>query len=172
VYDWHLPNVPTSLLDCVTARFQAGTPGHVWSRALMQAVGGNDESYRYLYDFEFFARLLHRGERCIPIDRPLAAYRFHPTSKTVAEIDHFAAEWERIQAHYVPLLPPHQRLIARHRIAMRRAGAEYARAARALAEGRRADARARFARAFASYPPGLLSRNGLGSARRLLTGDP
>lgn len=171
-HEWHMPNVPTSLLDCVTARWQAATPGHIWSLEMVRAIGGNDESYRYLYDFEMFARLLVRGERCIPLDRPLAAYRFHPTSKSVAEIDHFAGEWDRIRAHYVPMLPFHQRLIARHRIATIRSGAEYTRAARDLAEGRGAEARARFARAALSYPPSLFTRNGLGCARRLVFGEP
>ncbi len=165
-----MPQVPTSLLDCVTVRFQAATPGHVWSREMMQSVGAYDESYRYLFDFEFFAKLLAHGERCIPIDRPLAAYRFHPTSKTVAEIDHFEPEWDRIRARYVPQLPFHERLIARHRIAMLKSGAEYTRAARELADGHAGDARGRFARAAVSYPPSVLSRSGLGCARRLIAG--
>lgn len=171
-HDWHMPKVPRNLLDCITYRFQAGTPGHVWSREMMQAVGGNDESYRYLYDFEFFARLLERGERCIAIDRPLAAYRFHPTSKSVAEIDKFAGEWARIHAAYIPKLPAHQQVIARHRIAVQHAGAEYTRAAAELAAGNGAGARSRFLRALTSYPPSLLSRNGLGCARRILIGTP
>lgn len=168
--EWHLPDVPTSLLDCITGHFQAATPGHVWSREMLQAVGGNDESYRYLYDFELFARLLLRGEQCIPLGRPVAAYRFHPASKTVAEGDRFADEWARIHARYVPLLPFHQRLVAHHRIATMRSGAEYSGAASDLAEGRAADARARFVRAFAAYPPSLFTRNGLGCARRVLLG--
>jgi glycosyltransferase involved in cell wall biosynthesis len=168
--DWHMPKVPTSLLDCVTVRFQAATPGHVWSRQMMQSVGGYDESYRYLFDFELFANLLAHGERCIPIDRPLAAYRFHPESKTVAEIEHFEPEWDRIRERYIPQLPLYQRIIARHRIAMLKSGAEYTRAARELADGRAAGARGRFARAVAAYPPSLLSRSGLGCARRLIVG--
>lgn len=169
-HDWHMPNVPTSLLDCVTGRFQAATPGHVWSREMVLAVGGYDESFRYLFDFELFAKLLLHGERCIPIDRPLAAYRFHPQSKSVAEIDRFEAEWDRIRDRYVPLLPFHQRLVARHRTAMRRSGTQYTAAARLVAEGRAPEARRRFARSLASYPPSLFSRSALGCARRLVTG--
>jgi glycosyltransferase involved in cell wall biosynthesis len=169
-YDWYTPKVPTTLLDCVTSRFQAAQPGHVWSREMLQAAGGFDESFRYLFDINLYATLLARGERCIPLDRPLAAYRFHPSSKTVSEGDRFEAEWDRIRDRCVPLLPLHQRLVARHRLAMRRSGSEYTRAAHDLAEGRVAEARARFARAVASYPPSLLSRSGLGCARRLLFG--
>jgi hypothetical protein len=137
---------------------------------MLQAVDGFDESFRYLFDINLYAMLLARGERCIPLDRPLAAYRFHPSSKTVSEGDRFEAEWDRIRDRCVPLLPFHQRLIARHRLAMRRSSSEYTRAAQDLAEGRAADARARFARALASYPPSLLGRSGLGCARRLLFG--
>lgn len=169
-HDWHMANVPKSLLDCVTFNFQAATPGHVWSREMLQSVGAYDESMRYLFDFELFAKLLARGEKCIPVNRPLAAYRFHPTSKTVAEIDNFEPEWDIIRARYVPQLPFHERIIARHRIAMLKSGAQYSRAARELAEGHGAEARARFARAVASYPPSLLSRSGLGFFRRLITG--
>jgi glycosyltransferase involved in cell wall biosynthesis len=172
VNEWHLPTVPTTLLDCVTSRFQAAQPGHVWSRAMLEAVGGFDESFRFLFDINLYASLLARGERCLPLDRPLAAYRFHPASKTVAEGDRFEAEWDRIRDRFVPLLPAHQRVIARHRLALRRSGAEYTRAAQALADGRGAEARARFLRSFASYPPSLLTRSGLGCARRLLSGGP
>jgi len=172
VHEWHLPKVPTTLLDCVTSRFQAAQPGHVWSRAMLESVGGFDESFRFLFDINLYASLLSRGERCLALGRPLAAYRFHPSSKTVAEGDRFEAEWDRIRDRFVPLLPAHQRVVARHRLALRRSGAEYTRAARDLAEGRRAEARKRFARAVASYPPSLLTRSGLGCARRLVFGVP
>jgi len=170
MYDWYSPQVPTTLLDCITSRFQAAQPGHVWSRAMLQEVGGFDESFRYLFDINLYASLLERGERCMPLDRPLAAYRFHPTSKTVAEGGGFEAEWDRIRDRCLPLLPFHQRLVARHRLAMRRSGAEYTQAARELADGRAADARSRFLRAMATYPPSLLSRSGLGCAKRLMSG--
>jgi glycosyltransferase involved in cell wall biosynthesis len=170
VHDWYTPKVPTTLLDCVTSRFQAAQPGHVWSREMLASVGGFDESFRYLFDINLYAALLSHGERCVPLDRPLAAYRFHPSSKTVAEGNLFEAEWDRIRSHFVPLLPVHQRLAARHRIALLKSGARYTRAARDLAEGHRAEARALFASALASYPPSLLTRSGLGCARRLFFG--
>lgn len=170
VYDWYLPHVPTTLLDCVTSRFQAAQPGHVWSREMVAGEGGFDESFRFLFDINLYASLLSRGERCLPLNRPLAAYRFHPSSKTVAEGDQFEGEWDRIRDRFVPELPFHQRLIARHRLALRRSGSEYTRAARDLASGMPREARKRFMRALAGYPPSLLSRSGLGCARRLFLG--
>jgi glycosyltransferase involved in cell wall biosynthesis len=170
VHDWYTPQVPTTLLDCVTSRFQAAQPGHIWSRDMLASVGGFDESFRYLFDINLYASLLARGERCLPLDRPLAAYRFHPSSKTVAEGGLFEKEWDRIRTQFVPLLPAHQRLTARHRIALLKSGALYTAAARTLAEGNPAEARAMFARALKAYPPSLLTRSGLGCARRLLFG--
>jgi glycosyltransferase involved in cell wall biosynthesis len=169
-HDWYSPQVPTTLLDCVTSRFQAAQPGHVWSRDMVASVGGFDESFRYLFDINLYASLLARGERCVSLDRPLAAYRFHPSSKTVAEGGLFEAEWDRIRAHFVPQLPAHQRVVARHRIALLKSGARYTRAAREQAEGHGAAARALFASALASYPPSLFTRSGLGCVRRLFLG--
>lgn len=170
VHEWHSANVPTTLLDCVTSRFQAAQPGHVWSREMLAAVGGFDESFRYLFDINLYASLLAKGEHCVPLDRPLAAYRFHPASKTVAEGGLFEAEWDRIRARFVPTLPMSQRVVARHRIALLKSGARYTHAARELAAGHTAEARALYASAVRSYPPSVLSRSGLGCARRLLFG--
>jgi glycosyl transferase family 2 len=170
VHEWHSPDVPTTLLDCVTSRFQAAQPGHVWSREMLASVGGFDESFRYLFDINLYASLLAKGERCVPLDRPLAGYRFHPASKTVAEGGLFEAEWDRIRARFVPTLPVSQRVAARHRIALLKSGAQYTHAARELAAGHAAEARALFASAVRSYPPSIFSRSGLGCAGRLLFG--
>jgi glycosyltransferase involved in cell wall biosynthesis len=170
VREWHTPTVPTTLLDCVTSRFQAAQPGHVWSREMLASVGGFDESFRYLFDINLYASLLAHGERCVALDRPIAGYRFHASSKTVAEGGLFEAEWDRIRDRFVPTLPLPQRVVARHRLAMRRSGARYTLAAREQAAGHGAEARALFASGFAQYPPSLLSRSGLGCARRLFLG--
>ena len=170
VHEWHRPKVPETLLDCLTSRFQAAQPGHVWSREMLAAAGGFDESFRYLFDINLYATLLARGERCTPLDRPLAGYRFHASSKTVAEGGLFEAEWDRIRDHFLPTLPLGQRIVARHRLAMRRSGTRYTQAAREAAAGDRAAARATFAAALAQYPPSLVSRSGLGCVRRLFLG--
>ena len=167
VYEWHMARVPESLLDCLTLRFQAAQPGHAWTRAVLQAVGGWDVSMRWFFDLELYAKLLAHGERCVPIDRPLASYRFHPTSKTVAETDEREPDWDAIRARYMPLLSPPERLIARHRIAMLNAGALHTRSAREASAGNGSRARALYAEAVRRYPPSALSRNGFGALRRL-----
>ena len=170
VHEWHSPKVPATLLDCLTSRFQAAQPGHVWSREMLASVGGFDESFRYLFDINLYASLLARGERCIPLDRPVAGYRFHPSSKTVAEGGLFEAEWDRIRDRFVPTLPFHERIVARHRLAMRRSATRYTQAARDQSAWHRAEAWSTFASAFALYPPSLLGRSGLGCVRRLFLG--
>ena len=170
VSEWHLPTVPTTLLDCVTAHFQTAQPGHVWSREMLQAAGGFDESFRYLFDVNLYATLLARGERCVPIARPLASYRFHPVSKSVAEGHLFEQDWDRIRERFVPELPMGVRLVARHRIAMLKSGALFSAAARRHGAGDRAGARALYAQAARRYPPSVFGRNGLGALRRLLLG--
>jgi hypothetical protein len=100
----------------------------------------------------------------------VAGYRFHASSKTVAEGEKFEAEWDRIRDRFVPTLPLHQLIVARHRLAMRRSTTRYTQAAREQAAGQRAAARATFASAFANYPPSLLGRSGLGCVRRLFLG--
>ncbi|HVZ47884.1 MAG TPA: glycosyltransferase family 2 protein [Gemmatimonadaceae bacterium] len=168
--EWHLPSVPRSLLDCLTLRFQAAQPGHAWTLETLRATGGFDVSMRWYFDIELYANLLARGEHCVPIDRPLASYRFHPASKTVAETDLREPDWDRICERYLPRLPLHQRWLARHRIRMLKAGGMYTHSARAADAGRRDDARRLFGAAVRRYPPALLGRNARGAIRRLLGG--
>jgi hypothetical protein len=170
VHEWHLPTVPRSMLDLLSSRFQMAQPGHVWSRALVNAVGGFDESLRYLFDINLYAALIARGERCLALDRPVASYRFHAASKTVAEGQLFEQEWDIIRARYITSLPALQRLRARHRIALVKARAAMTAAARAADAGDRTAARAGFARAVARHPGVLLTRAAAGCARRIVAG--
>jgi glycosyltransferase involved in cell wall biosynthesis len=166
-YEWHMATVPRSLLDLLTARFQTAQPGHAWSREMLLAVGGWDVSMRWYFDIELYAKLLARGEQCVRIDRPLASYRFHPTSKTVAEEDLREPDWDTIRARYLPKLPAHQRILARHRIAMLKSGTLYTQAASAASQGNRAVARARYAEAIRCYAPSVIGRSGLGALHRV-----
>jgi glycosyltransferase involved in cell wall biosynthesis len=74
-------------------------PGTFFTRAAFEAVGGVDESYRYALDYELWLKLGGRFE-VRHVDRLLAAYRYHPTSKTVAESHGFVAEtWRASRSH-------------------------------------------------------------------------
>ena len=170
VHEWHLPTVPRGMLDLLSSRFQMAQPGHVWERALVQQVGGFDESLRYLFDINLYAALIAHGVRCHALDRPVAGYRFHATSKTVAEGMLFEKEWDIIRARYVTSLGPLDRVRARHRIGLLKAQALMTEAARRAEQGAPGDARAGFAAAVRRHPGVLLTRAAAGAARRLLRG--
>jgi glycosyltransferase involved in cell wall biosynthesis len=170
VHEWHLPTVPRGMLDLLSSRFQMAQPGHVWSRALVQQVGGFDESLRYLFDINLYAALIARGTTCHALDRPVAGYRFHASSKTVAEGALFEKEWDIIRARYVTSLGPLDRLRATHRIGLLKAQALATEAARAADAGDAAAARAGFAHAVRRHPAVLLTRAGAGCLRRLVGG--
>lgn len=168
VHEWHMPKVPRGMLDLLSSRFQMAQPGHVWSLELVKQVGGFDESLRYLFDINLYAALIAHGERCQALDRPVAGYRFHATSKTVAEGSLFEKEWDIIRARYMTSLPLVDRLRARNRIGLLKAQAIMTDAARAADSGDGAMARAGFARALRRHPGVLFTRAAGGCARRIL----
>lgn len=168
VHEWHMPRVPRGMLDLLSSRFQMAQPGNVWSRELVQQVGGFDESLRYLFDINLYATLLAHGVRCHSLDRPVAGYRFHATSKTVAEGSLFEKEWDIIRARYMTSLPLPDRIRARYRIGILKAQAIMTEAAQRADAGDKAAAREGFARALRRHPGVLLTRSAAGCARRIL----
>lgn len=81
-------------------------PGTLFTRAAFEAVGGIDESFRYALDYELWLKLGGRFE-VRHVDRVLAAYRYHPTSKSVAESEGFVAEtWRASRSHGARLRSP------------------------------------------------------------------
>jgi glycosyltransferase involved in cell wall biosynthesis len=103
-------------------------PAAFFTREAFEAVGGLDPSYRYAMDYELWLKLGKRFE-VAQVDDVLAAFRFHPASKTVAETAGFGAETIRAsRAHggrrLSPLyldwyLPRHRPWLFRGLIALR-----------------------------------------------------
>ena len=168
VHDWHLPAVPRTMLDLLSSRFQISQPGNIWDRGLLQSVGGFDESLRYLFDINLYAAFLARGERCHALKRPVAAYRFHATSKTVAEGMKFETEWDIIRARYITSLPRTTQWRATHRIGLLKAQALVVDAAVAAEAGDMSSARAGFFAGMRRHPGVLFTRAGGGCVRRML----
>jgi glycosyltransferase involved in cell wall biosynthesis len=74
-------------------------PGAFFTREAFEAVGGLDESYRYAMDYELWLKLGKRFE-VRHVDQVLGAFRFHGSSKTVAEPAGFAPEtWRASRTH-------------------------------------------------------------------------
>jgi glycosyltransferase involved in cell wall biosynthesis len=86
-----VPVVPFDLRRQLDHANVVAQPGALFTREAFEAVGGLDVSYRYAMDYELFLRIGARFE-VRHVDRVLAAYRYHPRSKTVAEADGFVDE--------------------------------------------------------------------------------
>jgi glycosyltransferase involved in cell wall biosynthesis len=107
-----------------------GPPSGVLVRAdALDSVGGFDESFSALADWDLWIRVAELGSAAISPE-PLLAYRRHPGSMTVARADEVLEEFERLRR--------------KHRKAAEAAGIEFGgnfvapwRAGRDLAEGRR-----------------------------------
>jgi GT2 family glycosyltransferase len=55
-------------------------------RSTLLAGGGFDESYKIAYDWECWARLIHRGARVGMVDEPLLTYRIYGTSLSANKV--------------------------------------------------------------------------------------
>jgi glycosyltransferase involved in cell wall biosynthesis len=161
---------PTANTDVIgwLCRNRIAQPAAFWRRSLTGQLGAFEERYRYCMDYEYWVRLAHAGEVCHAVDFPLAGFRLHGQSKTVAEEKHFAAEEEAIRAHYLAKLQPREQ--SRYK-RMRRQLASEAKFGKALElrhSGQTAAAWRCFWQAIAENPASLGTRFGLGCLRRLL----
>ncbi len=95
-------DVPRSAAHALSWAYTAPQPGMFWKRELLSE--GFDERWRYCFDHELYVRLLLAGHKCDHLPVTLAAYRLHPTSKTVAEGDLFDREFDQIADIYEPKL--------------------------------------------------------------------
>ena len=91
-------DVPRSAAHALSWAYTAPQPGMFWRRGLLR--GGFDERWRYCFDHELYVRLLIEGRVCEHLPLPVAAYRLHPSSKTVAEGDLFDREFDEIAEIY------------------------------------------------------------------------
>ena len=81
-------------------------PGSFFTRKAFESVGGIDERYRYAMDYELWLKLGARFD-VRHVERTLAAYRLHPTSKTVSEPGGFSSEtWRAARSHGARLTSP------------------------------------------------------------------
>ena len=134
-----------------------GQPGSFWSAQLHRAAGPFREDLDLIMDYEFWMRLrFDLGARPLWIDRPLARYRLHDTSKTVDRADAFAAEFRAVLGPREARLSP----LRRARLWMarrdRKAREQGLRALRLWKGGARAEACHALLGAIATWPPVLV----------------
>lgn len=148
--------VPQSAAHCLCWSYQAPQPGMFWRRSLMG--DGFRERWNYCFDHEFYVRLLLAGHRCHHLKLPVAAYRLHEVSKTVADAEKFDVEFDAIADEYESQLSGR--------------GLRWCRATRLLrqsyaaAAGSPRRAWSSLMRAMLVHPEGLLTRPFWGCLRR------
>ena len=121
---------------------------------------GFREGYRYCFDHDWMVRLMLRGIKGGSLPLPLAAYRLHERSKTVAEAVRFDEEFARLAAEYLPRLGWADRRWVR-------ATAGYRQALQAVEEGLRVAAWQSLGKSLLTYPEGLFRRPWWGTLRRV-----
>jgi hypothetical protein len=153
-------DVPRTAAHCLCWAYTAAQPGMFWRRELLR--GGFAEKWRCCFDHELYVRLLLAGHRCEHLPIPLAGYRLHPASKTVAEADLFEREFDEIAEIYQASLRGSGRRWCQATLALRRSVA----ASRA---GRGAEAARELMRGLMVHPEGIGSRLFWGSLKAMLT---
>jgi glycosyltransferase involved in cell wall biosynthesis len=152
-------DVPKSAAHALSWAYNAPQPGMFWKRELL--AEGFDERWRYCFDHELYVRLLLKGRRCDHLPITLAAYRLHPTSKTVAEGALFDNEFDQIAEL--------------HGASLRGAGRRWCLATRELRlsyqasrDGQRRVAAKKLWRALLTHPESIAQRPFWGCLRQLL----
>lgn len=147
-------------------------PGCFWSARLHREAGPFREDLSYAIDYEFWMRLRF-VQRIRPyyLDRPIAIYRLHTASKTVAQHTAFGAEIKATVAQYEPCLTRFERarlwVARRHR----KARIHGARAVALLKAGEIRASTMQLCGAFRAWPL-LLFDTGILLAVRALVGRP
>ena len=151
-------NVPRSAAHCLSWAYRAPQPGHFWKTELVRS--GFEERWNYDFDHDMYVRLLLAGHKCEYLPLPMAAYRLHDVSKTIAEGDRQLEEFDQIAEFYEPQL---QGVDHRWCKATRFLRLSYA----ASEAGRKSEAASWLMRALATHPESVLNRPFWGCLRRL-----
>jgi glycosyltransferase involved in cell wall biosynthesis len=150
--------IPKTAAHCLCWAYKAPQPGHFWKTEIVRS--GFEERWNYDFDHDLYIRLLLDGRTCDYIPVPIAAYRLHDVSKTVAEGHRQIDEFDRIAEHYEAQLQGADKRWCR--------ATRYLRLSYAASEaGKRAEGARWLMKALAVHPEGLRSRPFWGCLRRL-----
>jgi glycosyltransferase involved in cell wall biosynthesis len=95
--------IPKSAAHCLSWAYKAPQPGMFWERKLVQKYRFQ-ERWSYDFDHDLYIRLLLDGYKCEPLSLPVAAYRLHGASKTVADAKKMDAEFDEVARHYESII--------------------------------------------------------------------
>ncbi len=96
---YHRSNPPKRLVDGLLWEFHAPQPAMFWRRSGLEI--SFDNSLNYCFDHDFYLRLLKSGITPHRLEQPLAAYRLHHSSKTVAMAEKFDLEFDLLTDRYL-----------------------------------------------------------------------
>jgi glycosyltransferase involved in cell wall biosynthesis len=82
-----------------TGRSRWHDPGLFWSRAVVDAIGGPDQSLHYAHDFDCLARALQHAS-VEYVDRIAAGFRLHRQSKTISMTESMMTETAAVSRRY------------------------------------------------------------------------
>jgi hypothetical protein len=133
-----------------------------WKAELMRF--GFQEQWPFDFDCDMYTRLLLAGHVCEYLPLPVAGYRLHSASKTIAEGHCQTEEFDRIAEHYEDQLKGADRRWCK---ATRFLRLSY----QASEAGNRREGAQWLMRALTTYPEGLATRPFWGVLRRLSTGN-
>lgn len=151
--------VPRSAAHALSWSAHCPQPGMFWRRELL--ASGFSENWPYDFDHEMYIRLLLGGHKCWHIPLPVAAYRLHPLSKTVAEGYRQENEFDLLAQHYEDRLQGVDKRWCKATRHLRRAY-------KLGAEGRSAEGAKWLVRAFIAHPEGVAKRPFWGTLIMLL----
>ncbi|MHC4503628.1 MAG: glycosyltransferase family 2 protein [Planctomycetota bacterium] len=83
---------PHTLIEQRAGTFSWSQPSTWVEREKVEAVGGLDPRFHYVFDRDMLIRYLHRYPRVAYVPDVLCRFRLHGDSKTVAQIDGFKGE--------------------------------------------------------------------------------
>ena len=126
---WPFPVIPGRSFARWFLSCPISQPGCFWAAALHREMGPFREDLNYIMDYECWLRFRFiKRIKPFYIDQPVAIYRIHPRSKTVAHNAAFAGEVRSILDQYKRLLTRRQHawlwVARRHRKARRYASQE------------------------------------------------
>lgn len=167
--DWMYPAKRGATINDWLSWCPAPQQGCFWSAAAHEKAGAFREDLRYVFDYEFWLRLLLRaGVQPTVIDQPLGAFRYHGASKTVGQMGAFEREERAVRREYRGLLPPGRRAGAwcaeRRTLGWRRQVRALERAER----GERGAALRDVASSVVFWPPMAVQRRTIGALRRAI----
>lgn len=141
--------------------------GSFWPASVTKRVGLFREDLRYVFDYEYWLRLrLKGGVKPTPLNKVIAAFRFHKASKTVSEAKGFLPELASVRAEFRANMPLGERLRSRAGELNLNARLVQSRALRLADQGQRTEALSQLARSIACWPPLLASRRSAGVLKR------